>query len=792
MPSNLRIIFNKKAAIVCSVWKNHKRLAYLWSVNRLHHNRVLTMLSSNVLFNSLADNVRTAIIAFDSDGRIVFVNEQLSILFGIRRETIFGKNIAALEESNSQFATIVREISEGIARKGNFRKKYSIRTKNEAQVQLHLHFYSVVGGAANDDVFYCLMDEISSSEYFVDFLFDEHIRYQEYLNDMPLLICRYNAEGIISYSNKFYYSVFGGSSDETRSIKDDFAARSSHELQELLMPTTSTNQIASFEVELQLGGCSRWFIATTQRFFDSHSGSQLREYQLVCVEITAQKMAELELIEEKRKMHQLINAIDDMIVVFDRDLQVELLNTSASLMRDKLNLFESVVIGKQLSYLSENNSYPANDRIARVFETQKPDSAIYRYSFKDKVYVVEHRFFPILRHGKVEQVVAIHRNQTEERKREMQIAKSQQMLNTLVENAMVGIINFDKDGGFIFTNSNFDRMVGYAKDELMRMGLVDISFEADLELSQQMLARLVAGEINQYTLEKRFVRKDGSVYWADVFVSAIRDRSGQFLSGICINQDISKRKLYEEQLRQNEKSLAQLVATKDKFFSIIAHDLKGPFATISLLAKNSPKKCPYNDKCPNLRYLNLIKEASDNGYNLLSNLLTWSKDQAGLLKCRQEPLVLSEIVAVVMRQMEIIANVKSISINNLIGRDIEVYADRNMLKTVFRNLLSNAIKYSYPQGQITCHATSHGDKVTIQVIDNGVGIPPELLPTIFTIEGAVSTKGTNNEDGTGIGLVMCREFVEKNGGEIWVNTTHGKGSVFSFTLPAIITGTAHT
>ena len=250
-----------------------------------------------------------------------------------------------------------------------------------------------------------------------------------------------------------------------------------------------------------------------------------------------------------------------------------------------------------------------------------------------------------------------------------------------------------------------------------------------------------------------------------------------------IFNDITERKQSELKLREYAGELEHANNTKNKLFNIIAHDLRSPFNSIlgfaNLLNDNHAN---YNDAYKAL-IISKLKESSENAYNLLENLLSWSMAQREGIKVTPEKIDLYEIASAQMDVLENAAQSKNIGIDNQISPGTYANADRNMITTVIRNLLNNALKFTYSGGIIIMTTFNQNDKVEFSIKDNGVGIAKNILIDLFKTEETHTTKGTANENGTGLGLMVCKEFVEINGGEIRVESVVGKGSRFSFTLP---------
>jgi signal transduction histidine kinase len=239
----------------------------------------------------------------------------------------------------------------------------------------------------------------------------------------------------------------------------------------------------------------------------------------------------------------------------------------------------------------------------------------------------------------------------------------------------------------------------------------------------------------------------------------------------------------EQELKESEKQLQQLNADKNLFISILSHDMRSPFTVIlgySELLLENIRKIDINEI---ENFANNINTAAQNTYNLLEDILMWARAQQGKIPFKPQILSFRDICKNILELLYPNANAKNILINYSATDHINVFADIDMLKTVLRNLVLNAIKFTNNGGAIKINAEENSKDVTISVLDNGIGISPENLTKLFDISEVLTTKGTAKETGTGLGLLLCKEFVEKHGGKIWVESEEGKGSRFSFTLP---------
>lgn len=250
-----------------------------------------------------------------------------------------------------------------------------------------------------------------------------------------------------------------------------------------------------------------------------------------------------------------------------------------------------------------------------------------------------------------------------------------------------------------------------------------------------------------------------------------------------IFQNITDRKNTELALLKSESKLLELNATKDKFFSIIAHDLKSPFNGIIGFSEMLRTEVRHLDIDSIEKYAEVIHSTAMQAYHLLDNLLEWSKTQQEGFYSDPRKMLLYNLVSEEISCVKSNSDQKNITIINEGSQQIIVQADEKMLRTILRNLLSNAVKFSPKGGMVIVSTELREDQVEVSITDNGVGMDAEILDKLFKIESSFTTRGTENEKGSGLGLLLCREFVEKHGGKIWACSEKGKGSTFTFSLP---------
>jgi len=354
------------------------------------------------------------------------------------------------------------------------------------------------------------------------------------------------------------------------------------------------------------------------------------------------------------------------------------------------------------------------------------------------------------------------------------LSDSEQNYRKLSENLPVLIFRFDDRGKCIYANKAVQILTGQKTEldsfqNIQNMGLTPTFAECIERLLNKARVSKEEQQLDfSFDANRHYALKVIPEYTSGV----------KGFSYLVISYDIT-------QLKVNEIALQDLNATKDKFFSIIAHDLKSPFTSIlaysDLIAKNTQKFSPAKLE----QMAGTIRKAAQNAFGLLENLLSWSRLQTGALVPKPE---LIDVRALIIEHIELVSPIsiiKGISIE--MGDDTAglVNADKQMLSTVLRNLTSNAVKFSHSNNVVLIRAVPAGSDILFSVHDHGTGIPPELMDRLFKMESSFSTIGTENEKGSGLGLILCKDFVEKSEGKIWVMSNLGVGTTFYFSIPAV-------
>lgn len=352
----------------------------------------------------------------------------------------------------------------------------------------------------------------------------------------------------------------------------------------------------------------------------------------------------------------------------------------------------------------------------------------------------------------------------------------------------ISIELYDKNGFLLEVNQACVDLFGLSNN----IEIKGFNLFSNPHLTPQGILDIKAGKPIKYELEYNFdlireknlykTTRQGKCY-LECFINPTVDSNKEITGYIVHINEISERKQAEMLLEKQAKELQELNATKDKFMSIIAHDLRSPFNAIIGFSDLMIKNFHQLDEETFLKGLKIIESASNHAYKLLENLLIWARNQTEKSQFSPEILNLSQLVHEALKTIESTAVHKKISFSTSINKNLQVFADQNMLDSIIRNLVTNAIKFSFKEGKVRIKAILTENGVCISVSDKGIGISSERLASIFEIDKHTNTNGTENELGSGLGLILCKDFVTRHNGEIWIESTLNKGTKVSFTLP---------
>ncbi|MDP2723409.1 MAG: PAS domain-containing sensor histidine kinase [Bacteroidales bacterium] len=392
--------------------------------------------------------------------------------------------------------------------------------------------------------------------------------------------------------------------------------------------------------------------------------------------------------------------------------------------------------------------------------------------------------------GKPEAFIGKNAIISEKKKNDEPFEKQQHLMRTLMDYLPDHIYFKDLESRFVKINKSQAQLFGL-DDPDEAIGKSDLDFFTD-EHSKRAFEdeQEIIRTGKSLSIEEKETYEDRPDTWVSTVKMPLLDREGNIMGTFGISRDVTRQHMEGEEIRLKNEELQRLNAEKDKFFSIIAHDLRSPFGCIVSFSSLLVELVKEKDYKAVEEYSQIIQQSSQQAMELLTNLMQWALSQTGRMQFKPANFDMTSTIDNAISLVSGVAEEKSISIQKILPGYITLFADKEMIGTVLRNLIANAIKFTYPGGKIVVSAEEVQGNLLVTVKDNGVGISDEVKAKLFRIDENYSTYGTQNEVGTGLGLIICKEFVEKHRGEIWVESDPSgisgeKGSVFSFTIPII-------
>jgi len=362
------------------------------------------------------------------------------------------------------------------------------------------------------------------------------------------------------------------------------------------------------------------------------------------------------------------------------------------------------------------------------------------------------------------------------------IFKQNRLTSIAFTESPVSIVLTDPEANIEFVNPKFSELTGYSLEQAKGNNTNILKTElTPNETFESLWSTISSG--NTWSGEFINKKKNGETYYEEAVITPIHNAKKEIINYLAIKIDITNRKLNEKLVEERNRELQEINHTKDKLFSIIGHDLKGPIGNLKQLLELIKEDIDNGDKEGVHRIIKMSKETADNSFDILENLLSWSRSQLNVIQPNKELIDLHPIIEEAYQLYHSSAQQKKIELSYHPKEDMEVLADKDMISVVIRNLISNSIKFTASHGKVTIDVADDQNDIIISVKDTGVGIDADRQSKVFNFAENRSTRGTSGEKGTGLGLVLAREFIIKNNGKIWVNSKPGEGCIFYISLP---------
>lgn len=498
------------------------------------------------------------------------------------------------------------------------------------------------------------------------------------------------------------------------------------------------------------------------------------------------------LTASQAKLKSLLNNSPFAICSINRKLVVENFNKEFENYAHRF-LSTKIFEGESLSKIYIGGK--AGQYIKRIVKAFKGETLEFEdvFEVEEQKSVLHTIYSPVVDDNKeIHSILLIVMDITDRKKAEQELIYEKNLLKTLMDYSIDHIYFKDRQSRFVRNNksqlNHIHNMGIFDSDNLIGKTDADVFGEEFFEKTFADEQNIIETGVSIIDREEKFIPDNSDEeLWFSSTKMPWYNNEGQIIGTFGITRNITVRKQTLAKLHKREAELKEMNATKDKFFSIIAHDLKNPFSTVIQFSELILSTLHKRDFEKIERFVGFINSAANTAFNLLENLLQWSRTQTGRISWLPVETDVDKLIDETIELVISTANNKGIAIEKTGSGSQVVYADKNMFMTVLRNLLSNAIKFTYEGGLIKiCKQDVEIDgkrflKITVE--DNGVGMKQEDIKKLFRIDQTITTTGTNEEQGTGLGLILCHEFIKKNVGDIHVESVEGFGSKFSFTTP---------
>jgi PAS domain S-box-containing protein len=509
----------------------------------------------------------------------------------------------------------------------------------------------------------------------------------------------------------------------------------------------------------------------------------------VVVDITERKRIEDALQQSNQKWEAIIAASPDGIGMMALDGKIQLMSDKLVEMYGYSINQKDEFIGRQaIDFIDPSNHKLLIDNIRKLLSGKRDNKVTEYLAVKkdnSRFYIEVNSTVLLDSNDNPAGILFAERDITERKRAEEALQQSKQKWEAIVSASPDGIGMMSLDGKLQLVSDKLAEMFGYSidqKDELIGKAALDFVDPSNYKILIDNINKVLSGNRDDKVTEYLAIKKDNSRIYIEVNSSVLFDSNGNPVSILFAERDITERKRAEVIIQQQYNQLKELNAAKDKFFSIIAHDLKSPFQSLLGSSELLATQIESLSQEEVILFSKGLNDNLKNLHDLLENLLNWSLMQRNVLAYNPVNLSLYEVVNKIIGVSNLSAQNKNISISNNIDKDTFVYADVDMLHSVVENLIINAIKFTLTDGRINISSNERGSFVEVSVLDTGIGIDQGKIPELFNFDAVFTTDGTSGEKGTGLGLSLCKEFIEKNGGKIWVESEVGKGSEFKFTL----------
>ncbi len=762
--------------------KEQIQFIFIWlnDISDLKNNEksLKTELNKLKQYKAVIDSANEPVFIIDEEGNVIFWTNSSEEMYGYSKEEITGEFLGKFLKGFDQ--NFLHNLKSKLQSSRVWSGELTSITKDNLEKIIYSRF--VVSEEADSNII-VLCTDVTERAHFEKELKASEEKYKSIFDKSGKPICVLNADGYIIDYNKKFISEFNYTYQELLNknirniISPDFIKEASFELKSRLNASKSAITF--------LTGKGEKIIFETVFVPANDDNGNIKNINCYFENVTKESNNE----NEKRFFSAVFNSSPEGIVVEHKG-KIFHVNSIFS------NIFgyndPEELINKDILDLVEKNDVI---RIAEYFQLiEKKKNIIERQEFlgkrKDNTNFYAETSASVFEFNNKTFTVIIVHDISERKEIQNAITDSEEKYRNIIESIDDFLYTYEKINNIlkpVFFTSSVEKITGYSQEDFLNDSklLVKIVHPDDLLIVKQKIRSLFKSRIlASDEFEFRIINKTGNIVWVRNKINVSRSFNGKIQKVYGLINNISLRKKTEEDLIKTTDNLIKLNETKDKFISIVSHDLRTPFSSILGFTDLLLTDEELTDEEKN-QYISYIRDSSKSMLSLVNSLLDWTRLQTGRITIEMEKIEASSIIEKSINALSGAAFQKNIELISLVGNDVFIFVDKELIGQVFNNLISNAIKFTKNDGNIII-SVNPSDKnrfVEFSVRDNGVGIKEEHIQYLFKVESKFTSEGTSGEKGSGLGLSLVKEIIEKHGGEIRVETEYEKGSDFKFTLP---------
>ena len=731
-------------------------------------------------YQHLVESVIDAVFTVDLEGKVIFWNKSSEELFGYSKSQIYNKffgRILGLFDFE-YYDNLVEELKD----KGTITKNITV-FKNEGQketIEAKFTFTS----EKKDSIFVFCTNVTAWVDEYEKLKIDEE-KYRNIVINSDKNICNIDKNGTFIYVNKILCKTLSLPKEKILGKKiNDFIDYESFGSDNFNIKSLDDASTTALELPFITGNKDKViFIIKFYPVLDEKF--KVKYFNCYLTDITSKEFLDKEL----ELFSSIFSSSHDGIALVKNN-KFELTNIAFA----KIFGYENTRDLLGLNFLSLTDERHAN-KVEEYLKLIKDGNKQYsKFEFiavkKDNSNFYCEASASVVKVNSIKYLVISVRDITEKKRVQEIIKQSEEKYRNITDNIddfLYTYENINNNLRPVFYTTSVEKITHYSQEEFLTDAkmLMRIIHPNDFAHVKTKLKNLFQSRIQMSgEVEFRIISKLGNVVWVRNKLNIIRNSNGKIQKLYGLVSDISLRKKAEIELKKSSDKLIKLNETKDKFISIISHDLRTPFSSVVgftdlLLNDNELKE---EEK---RQYIKYIQDSANTMLSLVNSLLDWTRLQTGRVRFEPDRFQIKDIIDSSINLMAGVAVQKNIKLNSTIEDETTVFVDKDLVQQVFNNLLSNAIKFTNDGGKIIISKRSFDKSrfIEFSIKDNGIGIKEENLDKLFNVDAKYTSEGTKGEKGSGLGLSLVKEIIEKHGGEIRVESVYGKGTEFLFTLP---------